>query len=121
MKSLLFVMALFALHGCTSAAGFVPVKMTAQDEEVQRAALMRSLKDPSSAQVEDVRVYQNPKGARMICSKVNGRNSFGGYAGFQVLTVQTAPGIDYSKPFMRPATSLGGLASIDCAGAGYPV
>ena len=121
MNKLTLIAALSALTACTAAAGYVPVKLTTNDTNVHQSALMRTLKDPSSAQVVDVRVYESPKGHRMICSKVNGKNSFGGYSGFQVLMVMTVGGVDYSAPFSNPVTALGGVASIDCAGAGYPV
>jgi hypothetical protein len=110
-----------ALAGCTSSQGYAPAQVNDTDRQVQRQAMMSALKDPNSAEVEDVRVYQNPEGNRMTCSKVNGRNSFGGFSGFQVLMTQTINGVDYSKPFNRPISALGAVASIDCAGAGYPI
>ena len=113
--------ALAVLAACTSAHGFFPVKLTENDKNIRKSALMKVLKDPSSAQVADVRVYESPKGYRMICSKVNGKNSFGGYSGFQTHMVMMVGGVDYSAPFSNPINALGGVASLDCAGAGYPV
>ena len=39
------------------------------------------LRDPSSVQIRDVRIVENPKG-RFYCGEVNGKNAYGGYAGF---------------------------------------
>ena len=109
------------VSACTGAAGHVPSNMTAQDQAFFDQAVMRTLKDPSTAQVRNVKVYQRENGARMICGSVNGKNSFGAFSGFQVMMVATAPGIDYSKPFASPVSALGGLGAIDCAGLGYQV
>jgi hypothetical protein len=122
MKKIALAFAAAAIvAACTSAQGFVPNKITATDNAIFQSAMKRALKDPSSAEVDDLRVYQAPNGNRMICGKVNGRNSFGGYAGFQTLMVMQVTGADYSKPYIKPITALGGAGAIDCAGAGYPI
>lgn len=120
-KIALAFVAASALAACTGAAGYSPSQMTPQDRAFFDQAVMRTLKDPSSAEIRNVRVYQRENGARMICGSVNGRNSFGAFSGFQVMMVATAPGIDYSKPFVNPVSSLGGLGAVDCAGLGYQV
>lgn len=120
-NTILSFVALASLAACTSAQGFVPSQITQVDQAVQKQALMRALRDPSSAQVEDVRVYQSPNGNRMVCSKVNGRKAFGAYAGFQTLMVMQVAGVDYSKSYINPTVALGGVGTLDCAGAGYPV
>ena len=102
---------------CTSSMGYVPAKMTPQDQAMVNTGLRNLLKDPSTAQIEDLRLFTNPKGVRMVCGRVNGKNSFGAYSGFQVFLVSTAPGLSVNSPI----TAVGGLAAIDCSGAGYSV
>ena len=41
-----------------------------------------SLKDPASAQYEDV-TYRKRRGLNVLCGRVNAKNSFGGYTGFR--------------------------------------
>lgn len=93
--------AVATLAACTGAAGYVPSNMPPQDQAFFDQLIMCALKDASTAQVRNVRVYQRENGARMM--------------------VATVPRIDYSKPFINPVTALGGLGAIDCAGVGYQV
>ncbi|MDB2605504.1 hypothetical protein N9Y41_02190 [Planktomarina temperata] len=113
--TLLFTSAFVA--ACTNSMGYVPAKMTDQDKALVQTGLRILLKDPSAAQVEELRLFTNPKGARMVCGRVNGKNSFGAYSGFQVFLVTSAPGLSVN----RPITAIGAVAAIDCSGAGYPV
>ena len=46
-------------------------------------AVRAKLKDPDSAQFQNVRFYQGKDGVPMTCGEVNSKNSFGGYGGFQ--------------------------------------
>jgi hypothetical protein len=56
-----------------------------ENQAIEKAKIIvaDSLKDPSSAQFRNVRIadYQNKK---VICGEVNGKNSYGGYAGFSL-------------------------------------
>jgi len=61
-----------------------------------------SLKDPSSAQFEDVRFYANTSG---VCGKVNAKNSFGGYVGASPFFVDAA-----GKAMLMPRVSATGSA-----------
>jgi hypothetical protein len=46
-------------------------------------AVRAKLKDPDSAQFQNVRFHENKDGVPMTCGEVNSKNSFGGYGGFQ--------------------------------------
>lgn len=69
-------------------------------ESAKRQVKLR-LKDPSSAQFDDVKFYpsdaprENPHGA--VCGKVNAKNSFGAYIGYRrfVMGISTVNGETY--------------------------
>ncbi|EAA9299928.1 hypothetical protein BHZ80_09020 [Salmonella enterica] len=69
-------------------------------ESAKRQVKLR-LKDPSSAQFDDVKFYpsdtpgENPHGA--VCGKVNAKNSFGAYIGYRrfVMGITTVNGETY--------------------------
>lgn len=45
------------------------------------------LRDPSSAQFQKVRAVRQKDGSTAVCGEVNGRNAYGGYAGFSDFAV----------------------------------
>lgn len=49
-------------------------------EEIKDAVASK-LRDPSSVQIRNVRIVEGPEG-RFYCGEVNGKNAYGGYAGF---------------------------------------
>lgn len=51
-----------------------------QLEEI-RGGVAEELRDPSSVQIRDVRIAEDPDG-RFYCGEVNGKNAYGAYAGF---------------------------------------
>ena len=54
-----------------------------------RESVKESLKDPASAQFSNLRVYKGEKaGDKVVCGRVNARNSYGGYAGFAPFIVR---------------------------------
>ena len=110
---------LLVVAGCTAAGNYSPVTLTAQDNVMVDRAFRIGLLDPLAAQVEDIKVFVNPEGNRIVCGKVNSKNAFGGYVGFQTFIVQTLPSLDYSQPNINPIFGLGAIAQIDCGGAGY--
>lgn len=116
---LLVIAALGAVVGCTGSQGYTATSLTDQDKAMQARAFRNSLADPQSAQIDDVQVFVAPNGNRMICGKINAKNAFGGYIGFQTFEVVTAGGYDYSKAGMQPIFATGLAATADCAGAGY--
>ncbi len=75
------------LSGCYSAteADFQKVSIPAHIEKSARDQVQYALKDPSSAQFRNIRGYSfsGPGGGYVVCGEVNGKNSFGGYTGFQ--------------------------------------
>lgn len=62
-------------------AGCSPAQPTVEEDLVSRArlAIAATLKDPDSAKFRDVRAYPDK---RLVCGEVNGKNSYGAYAGF---------------------------------------
>lgn len=48
-----------------------------------RRDVAATLRDPASAQFREVRAHKQKDGTTAVCGEVNGRNAFGGYAGFQ--------------------------------------
>lgn len=114
-----FYVLMIVLVGCTAAGNYTSTPLTEQDSAVVKKAFRIGLLDPLAAQVEDIRVFVNPEGVRIICGKVNSKNAFGGYVGFQTFIVQILPSLDYSQPNVNPIFGLGAIAQIDCGGAGY--
>lgn len=51
-------------------------------------AVRLALKDPASAQFQNVKTVVGPDGISRTCGSVNARNSFGGYAGLRSFAVQ---------------------------------
>ncbi|MCT4334544.1 hypothetical protein MU516_16945 [Paracoccus sp. YLB-12] len=118
-RHILAIFGLAAVAACTGSMGYTATELTDRDREMQARAFRENLADPLGTQVEAVQVFAAPNGNRMICGKVNAKNAFGGYIGFQTFEVVTAGGYDYSKPGLRPIFATGATASLDCAGAGY--
>lgn len=54
----------------------------AQVRAAGRRAVLDELRDPASAQFRRVRRIMHGNGTTMFCGEVNGRNAYGGYAGF---------------------------------------
>ena len=75
MKSCWFVFIISGLTGCSATAPSDPDEKFA--EQVQ-ADVRHSLKDPDSAQFEDIKAFAKEK---VACGKVNAKNSYGGYVG----------------------------------------
>lgn len=46
------------------------------------ADVAAQLRDPSSAQFRAVEMIRQPDGRSVVCGEVNGKNAYGGYAGF---------------------------------------
>ncbi len=117
------------LLGCSPPSGSTAASSTAETQseriaglQVQaKAAMNNLLKDPQSAKYKDVEAYlvagvPNVPDAYAFCGRVNAKNSFGGYMGFQHFIA--GPGVatteDRTKDFADAWTRL-------CAGAGTPV
>ncbi|MFC0634344.1 hypothetical protein [Brevundimonas balnearis] len=54
------------------------------------ATVAAQLRDPSSAQFRAVEVIEQPDGRSVVCGEVNGKNAYGGYAGFTRFVVDGA-------------------------------
>jgi hypothetical protein len=64
------------------------IDTTQVDVERYKDVLAHSLKDPTSVQFRDVYVAQRSvAGQPALCGEVNGKNSYGGYVGFQRFVV----------------------------------
>lgn len=87
VKYLGAIAALLALSGCYSAtaADFTRVELPNRIAASAKEQVSYTLKDPGSAQFRNVRgfAFSGPGGGYVVCGEVNGRNSYGGYAGFQ--------------------------------------
>lgn len=57
------------------------INLTEESLEQIKRGVAQDLKDPSSAEIRDVKVVEGP-GGRFLCGEVNGKNSYGAYAGF---------------------------------------
>lgn len=66
----------------------IPDQKSAEGEKIQRfqKSLIAVMKDPDSAQFRNTRIVQG-KGGDALCGEVNGKNSFGGYIGYQPFAV----------------------------------
>lgn len=81
MKLILVLSIVAAFAACSPKADNSPSPKKSFDEEyIERgkAAVIATLKDPSSAQFRNVVL----KGGA-VCGEVNAKNAFGGYVGFQ--------------------------------------
>lgn len=66
--------------------------VTAADHDAINLAVVDRLKDPATAQLREVQAFALSNGDRAICGEVNGRNSFGGYVGFQPFYIRARAG-----------------------------
>jgi hypothetical protein len=78
--ALLAFASLVALGGC------------APGESATKSVINSGLKDPDSAQFKEFRTVQ---GGKIGCISVNAKNSYGGYAGYELMAVE---GLDTSYP-----------------------
>ena len=95
MKTILSMLAAVGLAACTmndTPVSTRPEPVTAQDQAAINLAVVDRLKDPATAQLRGVQVFGLSNGDRAICGEVNGRNSFGGYVGFQPFYIRTRAG-----------------------------
>jgi len=75
MRTTLIIAAMVAVAACTGGDDTVVAQA--------QADVAKTLRDPSSAQFREVIVRRATTGAQIVCGEVNGRNGYGGYAGFQ--------------------------------------
>jgi hypothetical protein len=95
MKRLVLAAVLLALTGCDSAV---------KDAESLAASQLR---DPSSAQFRNVERVVQPDGRVSVCGEINGKNAYGGYAGFTRFVVDgTTVLIEPSEVIISDADNL---------------
>lgn len=58
-----------------------PMEITGDMKKKAREGLLKSLKDPGSAQFGEMFAAKTENGETMICGYVNAKNSYGGYTG----------------------------------------
>lgn len=75
----------------------IPVELSDSQISFIQNEVRNNLKDPESARFAQIAAVREPEGILLVCGFVNGRNSFGGYTGFQ--------------PFSGIYTELGQLGS----------
>jgi hypothetical protein len=59
-----------------------PLPFAKGQDQVLKAAIAHQLRDPASTQFENVRLYAS-QGHRFVCGRLNSKNGYGGYSGFQ--------------------------------------
>lgn len=71
--------------GSSSASSSEPseTEMMSRYQVMSKDKLKESLRDPSSAKYEDVAAHRVSSGGFVFCGKVNAKNGFGGYTGFE--------------------------------------
>ena len=87
MKHGIQIAVLLALAGCSVIPG-----TEAHQEKLARTALQSILADPTSAQFADLRGPGAVGVDRLLCGRVNAKNSFGAYTGFQRFVANTREG-----------------------------
>lgn len=58
-----------------------PIEITSDMKKKAREGLLKSLKDPTSAQFGEMFAAKTESGETMICGYINAKNSYGGYNG----------------------------------------
>ncbi len=81
--------AAYAQNATSSRAEIIWTKDTATQNEIAEAKrhLSESLKDPYSAQYEEIWALKGTNGKRSICGYVNSKNSYGGYTGKKMFNI----------------------------------
>ena len=80
MRTVLVAVAAFVMAGSAQAQQLTPSQEGQLIYEA-KATASNSLRDPKSAQFENVRVSYKMPGKAVVCGHVNAKNGFGGYAG----------------------------------------
>lgn len=87
MKIFIVFFSMLGLLPLSNALSAEIEKATAYDEEAILVDMEEKLKDASSARLKDVFfIPQAEKGAYVMCGKVNSKNSFGAYSGYESFT-----------------------------------
>lgn len=76
-----------ALSGCgdgsSSSSEPSESSMMARYQTLSKKKLEESLRDPGSAKYEDVSGHRLPNEGFVFCGRINAKNGFGGYTGFE--------------------------------------
>lgn len=96
------------LAACSLLAGCgIAITPTQKLEQQAKAAVSRTMKDPSSAEFRSLDIYS---GSGVVCGEVNAKNSFGAMAGFEGFVydngkvwLSSADGIEFSRARLRCA------------------
>lgn len=107
-------LSLAALSACSTPVGVAPTALSQTDEVNARSAVKAALKDPYSAQFGAFSAFQLDNGDRVYCGKVNAKNSYGGYIGYQTFFVRKR-GNSIERVFIDDYQSR--IASIGCRAA----
>jgi len=90
--ALLTPLALAACMANTIEVDTYPAAVSERDRTAAQSAIAYQLKDPDSAKFRDLAGYTTSAGDVIVCGQVNGKNSFGGYAGFTPFFVRLRAG-----------------------------
>jgi hypothetical protein len=87
LKRCALIASVVFLSGCMAAvqpmesASLPPTTLTSGMMAATKEAVASQLKDPYSAQYENLRAYRKDVATFAICGRVNAKNSYGGYVG----------------------------------------
>jgi hypothetical protein len=89
-KQTIAALALLALVACNQTTARVSQPTMTDEQALAQAktALLANLKDPESAKISDMRRVES-NGASFVCGRVNSKNSFGGYTGNAIFSVDS--------------------------------
>ena len=88
-RIVLLALSAVALASCgdssSTAASSEPseTEMMSRYQVMSKNKLEESLRDPGSAKYEDVAAHRVSSGGYVFCGKINAKNGFGGYTGFE--------------------------------------
>lgn len=100
---ILLLAILVAMAACvpTTQVSATRITLTPQLQQKTQALATQDLIDPGSAQYRGLRAWRLSNGDIAVCGEQNGRNRFGGYAGFRALylrfTDSTTPSLSSLK------------------------
>lgn len=109
MKRFSVVIAVAALTGCTMGTPAQPTRASAELVAQAKAAVTANARDPESLKFGEAAAYKLANGETAVCIRVNGRNAFGGYTGYQTVNVNL-------RPSRQPIVFFGQPGAAECAG-----
>ena len=91
-RSFFFSLVVLILCGCATVKQSATPSSKTTADEVALQALAHTLKDPDSVKWGSISTYSLDNGQRVIVGEWNGKNSYGGYVGFEAFYVRHSGG-----------------------------